>query len=1303
MLNRVSKILCLLSLFIVFSCRVNPNVSAEKPSNGSSDDSNNSSLTISIDGPSTGNVGSCQGPFQIQLKDQNNSVQSAPLNFSATVKGGTSISYYSDSGCTNQNANIQFQTGETVKNVYIRSTKAQNLFLILESSQYSSQNRAFEFLPLNPTKFVLTGSSVLPAGTCSTKYTVALFDQYDNETIAQNNLLITVTDLSSSQIYDDNTCAQSLSNLNIPTGQKQVDFYLKDNVKENFIINLSAAGFPNVNQGIIVTSGPAYKLVLDVQNSSIAGECTSAGTIKTLDILDNQTPVSSNTTVTLSDSGGKGQFYLTNDCSGVPVSSILISSGNSQSSIYYKNQKAENSILSAVSTGLVTGTLSHLTVAADPKIININADLLKAGDNIGTPGGSMPYTTIAGQCYGPIKVAIQDVYFNLSTVSATVNINLTSIYKTGNGGFYTDSSCASSKVTSVSFASGENVKDLYYKGTRIDDTNILAETSAPLPGDFFNLTATTNAKVIADVVHHLYLTGPQFFYKDECTPVFTVLAQDQFDNLATLNSSLNIDLSSAVGSGSAYSDEECTQSIATQQITVPAGSNKALFYIKVPNYETINQTVTSLGLNPGTNIIAIKPSLTAVEKWAGYYVSQGFGYYTTGAVTFGLTKQPIHTGYDMPDPLRSRFYGPGQMVHHGGYLYYIDKASCAIFKIDPATWTRTVYAGEIATCSYTDGSDRTTARISSSASAYFHINSTGSNIYFSDAHSIRSIDLATGGISTLAGQYNVAAFADAVGATARFNNPGAITELNGYLYISDLTNNRIRRLDLGSLAVTSVVNTGISAPRGITSDGTDIYFLERYALWKYNVSLNSATVFAGNSITGGTNDDLTGTNARFGNTVLSPYYPLNVSINPALTDLYVADTFNSTIRKVNIATTAVTTVAGLARNPGNTDGSTATAKIAAPFGVAFNSTGDKMYVLDGYGTVDPVIYSAANNYSMSNQNLKVVDMVTSQVSRVMGSPEEYRRQTGTTGARNSTAIAVNQNTSIATDGQYMYYTSGNNVLYSVLVGAPTNTIQNAGAASLVGATFNINSQQFSNGYYYYVNGTYVYRRAVVNGIFSGSVENLAGTATAGITDGLGVEARLASARWGAVDPSVQSFYFYDVYLGNCYLRKLDLSTNNVITIKNLGGSTTALNYAYCASTDSAYRPVRVGNFMYAQYNKLYKMNLADGTVTVLSSNSGNGFQDGIAATNRLIEAANSFCTDDKYLYTIDSSVLRKVSLSTGEIVSLGGNPNRYNQEDGLLSDVHFYPNATHGTRGTCTFNSEGLFIIDAYSAIRRVY
>ena len=92
-----------------------------------------------------------------------------------------------------------------------------------------------------------------------------------------------------------------------------------------------------------------------------------------------------------------------------------------------------------------------------------------------------------------------------------------------------------------------------------------------------------------------------------------------------------------------------------------------------------------------------------------------------------------------------------------------------------------------------------------------NMGSTPTMMYVADTlnHAIRSIDLATFNVTTLAGA-GVAGWADGVGLLARFFGPMAcaIDSANIFMYVADRQNGAVRKIDLATSAVTTIIGNG---------------------------------------------------------------------------------------------------------------------------------------------------------------------------------------------------------------------------------------------------------------------------------------------------------------------------------------------------------------------------------------------------------------------------------------------------------------------------------------------------------------
>ncbi|MBI5234886.1 MAG: hypothetical protein HY886_01360 [Deltaproteobacteria bacterium] len=291
------------------------------------------------------------------------------------------------------------------------------------------------------------------------------------------------------------------------------------------------------------------------------------------------------------------------------------------------------------------------------------------------------------------------------------------------------------------------------------------------------------------------------------------------------------------------------------------------------------------------------------------------------------------------------FNYPAGITTDGTNLYVADFSNRTIRKIVISSGAVTTLAGLALTSGSTDGTG-SAARFNFP----FGITTDGTNLYVADRSNstIRKIVISTGVVTTLAGTAGSTGSADGTGSAARFNNPYGITTDGTNLYVADTLNRTIRKIVISTGVVTTLAGTAGSTgsadgtgsaarfnrPYGITTDGTNLYVADtyNYTIRKIVISTAVVTTLAGTAGSSGSTDG-TGSVARF-------YYPQGITTDG--TNLYVADTYNMTIRKIVASTAVVTTLAG--SSPGSADGTGSAARFYNPTGIT--TDGASLYVVD---------------------------------------------------------------------------------------------------------------------------------------------------------------------------------------------------------------------------------------------------------------------------------------------------------------------------------------------------------------------
>ena len=241
------------------------------------------------------------------------------------------------------------------------------------------------------------------------------------------------------------------------------------------------------------------------------------------------------------------------------------------------------------------------------------------------------------------------------------------------------------------------------------------------------------------------------------------------------------------------------------------------------------------------------------------------------------------------------------------------------------------------------------------------------NLYVADSfnHRIRRVD-PSGTITTIAGTGERGFSGDGGPAVAaQLRRPeGVAVDAAGNLYIADRYNNRIRRVDpFGT--ITTIAGTGeygfsgdggpavaarLRLPYGITADTAgNLYIADTFndRIRQIDPS-GTITTIAGTGLSGFSGDNGPAIQARL-------YRPGGVAVDAA-GNLYIADSYNNRIRRVDPFGT-ITTIAGTGEYGFSGDGGPAVAaRLRLPYGIIVDTAGN-LYIADSYNNrirrVDP--------------------------------------------------------------------------------------------------------------------------------------------------------------------------------------------------------------------------------------------------------------------------------------------------------------------------------------------------------------
>lgn len=254
-----------------------------------------------------------------------------------------------------------------------------------------------------------------------------------------------------------------------------------------------------------------------------------------------------------------------------------------------------------------------------------------------------------------------------------------------------------------------------------------------------------------------------------------------------------------------------------------------------------------------------------------------------------------------------------------GNLYIAESGRHVICKVDLAG-NLTAIAGTGVQGFSGDGGPATAALLDSPQGVAVDAHN---HLYIADTHNnrVRELDLGTGVITTIAGSSAGFSGDGGTAASAQLRLPTALAvDAGGNLYVADTGNHRVRRINVAAGTIATVAGDGrqgfsgdggpaiaasIDSPAGLAIDAAGYLVIadtHNQRLRSVDAASGVIRTVAGTGSAGYAGDSGAAASARLA-------LPHGLSIDAA-GNIYIADTANQRIRRIDATTGAITTVAG---------------------------------------------------------------------------------------------------------------------------------------------------------------------------------------------------------------------------------------------------------------------------------------------------------------------------------------------------------------------------------------------------------